>query len=192
MLGRATRQFAALIRFSKPLFKPFFTRRYLMMTNTVTSGFLMGAADIIQQSLERRQKPTQNWNADRMVNMFITGCAMGPLLHYWYYWIDKIIPGKDVNGIKPAIIKVTIDQVFAPFFGGWYFITVGLLQGQSLVYSWNEFIDKFWDYYIAEIYVWTAAQMLNFLFVPPTYRVLFVNIVTLGWNVYLSYIKHKH
>lgn len=188
MLGRAIQQIATLARFYKPLL---FNGRYLIITNTVSCGFLLGTADILQQSLERRQKSTQNWDSARTAHMFITGCSMGPLLHYWYFWIDKIAPAKGVKGIKVVIIKVILDQAFAPFFGGWYFLAMGLLQGQSVASSWNEFREKFWDYYLAELSLWPAAQMINFLFLHPRYRVLFVNVVTLGWNVYLSYLKHR-
>ncbi|KAM3856581.1 mpv17-like protein 2 [Vipera latastei] len=162
----------------------------LLIVNTISSGLLLGGADIIQQSLEQRKKQKQ-WDIDRTFHMLVTGCSTGPLLHYWYLWIDKISPRKGVQQLKVVITKVAIDQTFAPFFGGWYFIIMALLQGHSLADGIDEFRDKFWDYYLAELAVWPAAQTFNFLYLPSKYRVLFVNVMTLGWNVYLSYLKHR-
>lgn len=36
--------------------------------------------------------------------------------------------------------------------------------------------------------IWPAAQIINFWFIPKQFQVLWVNIVGLFWNVYLSYI----
>ena len=34
--------------------------------------------------------------------------------------------------------------------------------------------------------LWPVANLLNFAFVPANLRVLFMNFVGLGWNIYLS------
>lgn len=34
--------------------------------------------------------------------------------------------------------------------------------------------------------IWPVANMINFAFVPAKLRVLFMNFVGLGWNIYLS------
>jgi len=39
--------------------------------------------------------------------------------------------------------------------------------------------------------VWPAVQAVNFKFVPLEHRVLVVNVVSLGWNCYLSYLNNQ-
>lgn len=39
--------------------------------------------------------------------------------------------------------------------------------------------------------VWPLVQSVNFKFVPLEHRVLVVNLVSLGWNCYLSYLNSQ-
>jgi len=52
--------------------------------------------------------------------MFTVGCSLGPLLQYWYIWLDGVFVGK---ALKTVGKKVLVDQVVAsPFLGMWYFV----------------------------------------------------------------------
>lgn len=39
--------------------------------------------------------------------------------------------------------------------------------------------------------VWVPTQFINFYVVPVKYQVFYINAVTMFYNVFLSYIKHR-
>lgn len=65
---------------------------------------------------------------------------------------------------------------------------MSLLEGKSpaekLRTSYVPVLQKNWM-------LWPAVQAVNFTYVPLHHRVLVVNVVSLGWNCYLSYANSQ-
>lgn len=51
--------------------------------------------------------------------------------------------------------------------------------------------STYWQALSKNWMVWPFIQMINFKFVPLHHRVLLVNVISLGWNCYLSYLNSQ-
>ena len=39
--------------------------------------------------------------------------------------------------------------------------------------------------------VWVPAHTINFAFIPPSQRLLYINSIQIGYNVFLSFLGNK-
>ncbi|XP_065175062.1 mpv17-like protein 2 [Sycon ciliatum] len=169
----------------KRLWERMFSARYLVVTNSTTTTGLFGFGDILQQKVIEKRESIDWPRAGRMAAM---GLLIGPLNHYWYVFLDRRWPGKTH---RLVLTKVLLDEIaYAPVGTTVFYIGMGTLEKRSLSSSVAELREKFLPTYMADWQFWPAVQLINFYFVPTPYRVLVVNLATLCWNVFLSYMKH--
>ncbi|XP_033478351.1 mpv17-like protein 2 isoform X1 [Epinephelus lanceolatus] len=186
MLPQLGKNFLVRIRLN---WRPLFQNRTLLLTNTLSAGGMLALGDIVQQTWENFKKPGRVRDWRRTGKMLTFGCSLGPVQHGWYIWLDGLFVG---NTLKAVGKKVLVDMlVGAPVVGIVFFMGLGLMEGHTLSEGWTEFREKFWEFYTAECTVWPAAQMFNFYFLSLQYRVVFINFISLGWDTYLSYLKHR-
>lgn len=140
--------------------------------------------------------------------MFLVGSLQGPMHHYFYGWLAKIMPQ---STIKNALKKILWDQlVMSPACILMFFYPASLLERKPFHEATQEIKEKFLTVYVVSLYqsisfqfnkqpylpqtdwcVWPAAQFINFYYLPAKYNVIFVNFCTMLYNVFLSHIKHK-
>ena len=84
--------------------------------------------------------------------------------------------------------KVVADQgMFLPFFLGTFIVLNGYLKGDKHHQIARTFRQEYWSMLKISYFVWIPAQVFNFSLISLPYRVLFCNLVGLGWNAYLAY-----
>ncbi|KAI9099317.1 hypothetical protein DFS34DRAFT_63740 [Phlyctochytrium arcticum] len=154
------------------------------------------------------------WGVDwrRVLTMTSFGVFFaGPLYTFWYRLLDekivalfeqrmkrKIQSTTTLNVSKTslkwkiAITKVGADMViFDPPYLGLFFISTHLLGGHSFASGIEQMKREVLPTYAVDVAVWTPVQLANFRWVPVLYQPVVVNTVNVGWNAYLSYVKHR-
>ncbi|TWW58114.1 Mpv17-like protein 2 [Takifugu flavidus] len=208
-----------------PSWRLLFQGRCLVVTNTLGGGVLMAVGDTAQQTREMHMEVGRVRDWKRTGSMFMVGCSMGLIEHYWYCWLDRLCIGRTMTTV---LKKVVIDQLIcAPGIGLWYFIGMALTEGRSVKDGCVEFKEKFVEYttastprlsgaeadlgllpyYPLPLRSWLFARCvfvcctvdtvlckqptINFYYLSPKFCVMYINVVSLGWNTYLSYLKHR-
>lgn len=165
-----------------------FSRKYLLYTNVTISLSLSGVGDILEQHLEIIQGKQDKWDPKRTKRMMVSGVTVGIMCHYYYLILDKRLVGRTV---KVLTKKLLIDQfVCSPLCVSIFLSTLAYLEGSSFEDFWEEVKRKAWRLYAAEWVVWPPAQIINFYFLPTKYRILYDSTISLGYDIYTSYVKH--
>ena len=87
--------------------------------------------------------------------MFTVGMAMGPLHHFYYVYLDKILPKAD---LKTVAIKIICDQACAsPLTILAFFYSMGLLEQKTCPDITAEIKKKF-------LYAYMVSQLIFYLF----------------------------
>ena len=82
----------------------------LLVFNTAMSGALYVVGDVIQQKVFGTADCQYDYA--RTVRMCTLGLCVGPLSHFWYLQLDRIVVGE---GMKMVMKKILWDQsIFAP------------------------------------------------------------------------------
>lgn len=164
-----------------------FSPKYLLLTNMTITASLSSLGDIMQQSYEIAIHRQENWNKTRTFHVSITGLVLGPPCHFWYKFLDNYLPGRAPNVI---IKKLVLDQIFcAPVMIFLFLTTLGFLEKSSLQEMLVEFQECGRPLLLADWLVWPPAQVINFYFLPNRYRVLYDNTISLGFDIYYSFVK---
>ena len=193
--------------------------RYPLLTKSISAGLIGGIGDLLAQRMERRVvrymlKETSNVKgkdgADKIGNksldwyrswsVTLEGVLVsGPLMHYFYDFLDSIIPVAtegsttarmwSVAGLHVFIDAAVMDSIFV----GSMMITTAVLEGQVHLL----FRQLRMDYVDAVKVSWCSSfffapvQCALFRFVPLPLRVLAMNVQDIIWSAAISHMTHR-
>lgn len=155
-----------------------------LLTQSITTSILFAAGDGMAQHLVEKVDKHDFGRTGRMA--LYGGAVFGPVATTWFGFLQRRvrIPGSPNLEI---LARVGLDQaLFASTNMAFFLSSMAIMEGKSakdkLESTYFNALSKNWM-------VWPWVQLVNFKFVPLDQRVLVVNIVSLGWNCYLSYLN---
>lgn len=159
-----------------------------LLTKALTSLTGFTAGDVLAQKfVEEKGKP---YDIMRTVRLGSFGFLVhGTTGHYFYGMLDSKLPGT-----KPITVatKVAIDQtIWNPIFGVMFFGYLSLMEGKSWTDYTNKLKADLKTAVMGSWAVWVPAHTINFAFVPPQQRLLYINTIQIGYNVFLSFLGNK-
>ncbi|KAJ8069994.1 hypothetical protein OCU04_000398 [Sclerotinia nivalis] len=158
-----------------------------VLTQSITSAVLFATGDVLAQQLVEK-KGINDHEIARTGRMALYGGAIfGPIATNWFKFLQNHVVLKNKNLEMAA--RVAADQcIVAPLNLGLFLTTMSVLEGsdpkKKLEANYSTALQK-------NYMIWPAVQAVNFKLVPLEHRVLVVNIVSLGWNCYLSYLNGR-
>lgn len=172
-----------------------------IFTKVMTAGVIMGAADILTQFLEQKLLTSNSSNEKKDTKMkldwyrtarmaSINGLLMAPVLHYYYIWIERAIPGSSTFHI---LKKLAFDQtVVAPANILVFLSTANMMENKGSI---EQVKPKLQSDYLPTLklnyLIWPIANFVNFKFVPIDLRILYISTVGLFWGAILARMTNK-
>ncbi|XP_058801460.1 mpv17-like protein 2 [Phymastichus coffea] len=129
-----------------------------------------------------------SYDYTRTRNMTAVGLLQGPFHHYFYAVLEKVVPGRSTTSIFK---KTLLDQTIAsPTCLGIFFFGLGVMENKNLQDINGEVKLKLYDTWKVDCMFWPPTQFVNFLLVPMRYRVMYINFMTMIYDIFLSFMKY--
>jgi protein Mpv17 len=158
-----------------------------LLTKALTSltGFSLG--DALAQNFIEPDKP---YDLMRTIRLGSFGFLVhGTTGHYFYGMLDSKMPG---TAVRTVASKVLIDQtMWNPIFGLMFFGYLNVVEGKSFSDYTSKLKADLPTAVMGSWAVWVPAHTINFAFVPPAQRLLYINSIQIGYNIFLSFLGNK-
>ena len=117
------------------------------------------------------------------------GIIVGPIQRTWFLTLERFIPPTSKIQI---VKKLIVDQtIYGPFIIFFFYSLSGILAGKELREVKLLLQERYIKTMLTAYKIWPLVQAVNFSVVPLQHRANFVQLVSLCWNMYLSWMANK-
>ncbi|XP_013381394.1 mpv17-like protein [Lingula anatina] len=162
-------------------------KSYPVLKSMLSYGSIYTGADIVDQIvIDRHKRP---YDGLETLRRSLAGCIfIGPLNFTWVRIAERIFsPSRTFVAVAR---RVLVEQVvFGPIAITTFYCANNLFERRSLKESWEELHEKFFKTYEVRCMYFPFVQFINYKYVPPDRRLLFLSSATFMWSTFMCYMK---
>ncbi|XP_072944065.1 PXMP2/4 family protein 4-like [Epargyreus clarus] len=165
-------------------------KKYPLLRGMASYSVIWPLSSFIQQTFEAKDLEAENrydwWKCARYG--LWGSCYVAPTLYTWLTVASIMWPG---NSIRAGLIKTFVETItYTPFAMCSFYFGMSLLEMKTVDEAIAEVRAKFLPTYKVGASVWPAVAMINFCFIRPKNRIVFISFCSLIWTCFLAYMKH--
>jgi len=171
--------------------KPLLTKSLTSCATNAFSDVLCQKVIITTKEEEKDISTSASIDKERLGQAAVTGLIWsGPVTHYWY----KLLFGKLTASIKEPItglvVQILLDSIiFSPITVSGYFTLRSIMEGSGIDGIKDKLNTRLVKTVLGAWKFWPAANVINFGLVPLEFRVLYMNVLSIFWSFYLTYVN---
>lgn len=153
-------------------------------TKAATSLCVSATGDVLAQQLASADG---SFDPMRTARQAAWGLMQAPVTHNVFNFLARV---PAVGFVPASVVGVAVDQlcISPPVHAGYFAWVSAASSGfrRSLTEVKAEVSEKLWPAWKTGLAVWPATIYLNVRFIPLKYRVLFTNVVGVGYGMLMS------
>ncbi|KAI8815374.1 hypothetical protein BJ742DRAFT_783373 [Cladochytrium replicatum] len=112
----------------------------------------------------------------------------GPYYYYAFRIIDRVV-GTSVSVSSVVIKAISSQTFFSPPYLATFLAYTGYFEGANPV---DRVQSRFVELYTSSWMIWPFVNVVNFKYMKPGVpRILFMNVLGVAWNVYMSWVSQR-
>jgi len=161
-----------------------------LVPSMLTYSILYPSANVVQQKCFREKTKETGIDWKEVSRFWIYGgLCHAPLVYNWLKLAARLFPKDTVSHLAA---KVFMDQTcFAPVGLSMFYVGLSILEGKDKDGVYMEWREKFPNTWAISVFVWPFLQTVNFKYVPPRLRPIYVGFFSFFWTTGLAALKHK-
>eukprot|EP00584_Thalassiosira_punctigera_P010527 CAMPEP_0172532568 /NCGR_PEP_ID=MMETSP1067-20121228/5571_1 /TAXON_ID=265564 ORGANISM="Thalassiosira punctigera, Strain Tpunct2005C2" /NCGR_SAMPLE_ID=MMETSP1067 /ASSEMBLY_ACC=CAM_ASM_000444 /LENGTH=197 /DNA_ID=CAMNT_0013317097 /DNA_START=289 /DNA_END=882 /DNA_ORIENTATION=- len=167
-----------------------------LLTKSLTSCGTNAFSDVLCQKLKIGSNGMQEGvkiDSERIRHAAATGMIWsGPVTHAWYSLLFGKLTVSIKDPVTRLIVNIILDAIiFSPIAVSGYFAMRSILEGAGFAGLKEKLSTKLFSTVVGAWKFWPAANVINFSIVPIPFRVLYMNVASIIWTGYLTYVNSK-